>query len=202
MTKPLDDALRTRSHLRVLRALKEVPAGLGVSGREAARRAGVSHPVATQTLFNLCEQGIVSVARSYRRDCFELNRSHTLVEKLLVLFEWEEQLGQEFREFIRDSIQGRTNLAESAVVFGSTVWGETRPRSDVDLVVTCERQHVEDMTLIMDDIGERFRERFGSHLSSMVVESSRFLSARSGVYPRIRAEGTWIIGSLGKTAVA
>src|SRR5680860_1614683 len=40
---PIDDLFLNRSHVRILRALLRLPEGLPASGREIARRAGVTH---------------------------------------------------------------------------------------------------------------------------------------------------------------
>ena len=86
LRSPLNDLFRSRSHVRVLRALDEMPTGLPASTREIARRAGVSHPTAAAVLSSLAEQGIVTLQRLARADLFELNQSHVLVEQLHALY--------------------------------------------------------------------------------------------------------------------
>jgi hypothetical protein len=46
----LDDLLRTRTHVRVARALFRLPQGFAASGREIARRAGVDNKLAQAAL--------------------------------------------------------------------------------------------------------------------------------------------------------
>ncbi|MGH2674514.1 MAG: MarR family transcriptional regulator, partial [Actinomycetota bacterium] len=57
--EPLDDALRSRGHVRVLRALARTPQEANVSARAIARRAGMSHPRVATVLADLARQGIV-----------------------------------------------------------------------------------------------------------------------------------------------
>jgi DNA-binding transcriptional ArsR family regulator len=71
---PIDDIFLNRSHVRILRALHHLPEGLPASGREIARRAGVTHPTALRTLAVLVNVGLVTAARSSAGDAYELNR--------------------------------------------------------------------------------------------------------------------------------
>src|SRR5437763_13989586 len=83
---PLDDVLRTKSHVRVLRALHRLLPGLEISGRDVAMRAGVSRPAATEALRSLVGQGLVHIRRARRVEYFELNRRHVLGEDRRRLF--------------------------------------------------------------------------------------------------------------------
>src|SRR2546425_694151 len=56
LTARLDDVLVTRSHLRVLRALDSLPVGVPASGRQVARRAGISHTAASRALAGLAAE--------------------------------------------------------------------------------------------------------------------------------------------------
>ena len=99
LTAPLDDVLVTRSHLRVLRALDALPVGVPASGRQLARRAGISHTAASRALSGLADEGVV-LARPYgRADYYELNREHVLYEGLRALFKRETGLKNDLIEF-------------------------------------------------------------------------------------------------------
>jgi DNA-binding transcriptional ArsR family regulator len=129
LTYPLDDVFASRSHVRILRALDELPDGISVSARELARRSGLSHPTASKVLESLGRQGMVVARRAPRADAFELNRRHKLVEKLRPFFEWEQQLFGEFMAFLGRQIE-RTPSISAAYLFGSVVRGEMTPGSD------------------------------------------------------------------------
>src|SRR5256885_1988119 len=92
LSTPLDDLFNTKSHAKVLRALVELPEGLASSGRDIARRAGVSHPTATHVLDHLSEQGVVHVRRSVGSYRYQLNRQHLAYPELERLFRWERQV--------------------------------------------------------------------------------------------------------------
>src|SRR5438128_10952511 len=77
LREPLDDTFATGSHVRVLRVLDALPRIAAVSGREVARRAGVSQPTARDVLTSLERQGLVRVERSLRRHGDRLNEDHT-----------------------------------------------------------------------------------------------------------------------------
>jgi len=55
LDRPLDDLFERGSHVRVLRALHELPDGFRTSARELARRASVSHPTASRVLAALLD---------------------------------------------------------------------------------------------------------------------------------------------------
>jgi predicted nucleotidyltransferase len=167
---PLDDVFRSPSYVRVLRALHHLPAGLPASAREIARRAGVSHPTASQALASLAEQGVVARTRAPRASAFELRRTHTVVEKLTPLFDWEEGLQGELVALLRAEIQRRApGTVTRAYLFGSAVEGGMTPMSDVDVAVLHAAGAGESVTAAMQEIGERVRERFGNRLSFILA---------------------------------
>src|SRR5437867_13175613 len=87
LDEPLDDIFATASHVRLLRALFALPHDVGRSGRDLARRAGVSHPRANQVLADLAAQGLVAVQRIPRTGLYRINRSLALVVPLRELFD-------------------------------------------------------------------------------------------------------------------
>src|SRR5487761_87918 len=89
---PLNDIFASASHVRLLRALFSLPSGLGTSGRDLARRSGVSHPRANQVLADLAEQGVIAVQRLPRTDLYRANRHHVFAESLAKLFVLEPKL--------------------------------------------------------------------------------------------------------------
>lgn len=169
---PLDDAFRTRSHMRILRVLDELPAGFATSAREIARRARISHPTASGILATLSEQGIVMVRRLPRTDLFELNEAHVLVDRLRSLFEWERGLQEELLSTLRDYLRHRRSLVREAFVFGSVARGDMEPSSDVDLAIIVEPGKVEAVQEAIDIMIELVRRRFGNRLNIIVEEGS------------------------------
>ncbi len=165
---PLDDLFRSRSHVRVLRTLEQLPDGLTVSAREVARRSGLSHPTALSVLSSLTDQGIVLRRVAPRVDAFELNRQHVLAEKLSVLFHWEGQLRGEFLGFLREEIERRAKAVSAAYLFGSVTRSEMMPASDIDLAVVCSPGQAEEIEGAMGGVADAVRYRFGNRLSVII----------------------------------
>jgi predicted nucleotidyltransferase len=165
LDRSFDDLFQGRSHVRVLRALEELPEGLAVSARELARRSGLSHPTVLSVLASLLDQGVVLARRAPRADAFELNRRHVLVEKVGALFEWERGLPTEFMGFLREELKRHAKGSRAAYLFGSVTQGEMTPASDVDIAVVSTLESVEEIEVGMGRVAEAVRERFGNRLS-------------------------------------
>jgi predicted nucleotidyltransferase len=172
ITHPLDDIFANGSHVRVLRALDELPDGVPVSARELARRSGLSHPTASNVLASLGRQGVVVARRAPRADAFELNRRHVLVEKLRPIFEWERQLFAEFTAFLAQAIE-RTPGVSAAYLFGSIVRGEMTSASDIDLaVVVLDTSTITETESALERVAEAVRARFGNRLNVTIGSPS------------------------------
>jgi predicted nucleotidyltransferase len=168
---PLDDIFRSPSNVRVLRALHQLPAGLSASAREIARRAGVSHPTASKALASLAEQGVVARTRAPRASAFELRRTHTAVERLTSLFEWEERLRRELIDLLRTEILGRARSSVTAAyLFGSAAKGDMTATSDLDIAVLHTACTTESVTAALQEIGETIQRRFGNRLSFILAD--------------------------------
>ena len=172
LVNALDDVFAGRSYVRVLRALNEMPDGLPASGRELARRSGLSHPTASSVLVSLTGQGIVLARRGLRGDTFELNRRHLLVERLHPLFDWERQLLQEMVSFLGQRIKREAPWISAAYLFGSSIRGEMTAASDIDLaVVVSDATKVDETDSALARVADATRERFGNRLSVTIGAS-------------------------------
>lgn len=170
---PLDDLFAGPSHVRVLRALHGLPAGLPASAREIARRAGISHPTGSKVLASLAEQGVVIRRRAPRAPAFELSRAHTAVERLTPLFEWEERLRQELFDRLRGELLRRASSSVAAAyLFGSAARGEMTHTSDIDVAVLHAPGATETVTTAMEEIGETVQQRFGNRLTFILTEAT------------------------------
>jgi DNA-binding MarR family transcriptional regulator len=127
LTTPLDDLFKTGSHVKVLRALHAFPEGAASSGRDLARRAGVSHPTAINVLEHLSEQGVVEVERSSNSYRYRLNGRHLLYSGLARLFAMESEALAGLVEFLADEIATRAGSVTAAYLYGSAA------RSDMSL---------------------------------------------------------------------
>lgn len=200
LDEPLDDILASRSHVRLLRALFGLPSDLGRSGRDLARRAGISHPRANQVLADLAEQGLVAVQRLPRTDLYRVNRHHALAEPLARLFEFEPKLKFELLALVARELKVRRLPVKEARIFGSAARGDMAATSDVDLALVTSRDSVAVVEAAAQEIAEAARERFGTRLNVLVgspsLESlSKGRQAGHGVWRAIAREGLDVLAA-------
>lgn len=182
LTTPLDDIFSTGSHVRVLRALCNLmPKGLSVSGREIARRAGVSNPTAQSVLSSLSDQGLLRITRSLRVTYYRLNPDHVLAPVIAELFAHEETLLQSLRHDLGRALPRLVDV-EGAYIFGSAARGEMRPDSDIDVAVTLKRGA--QLPDEQDDI-DALSRRYGSRINLIELRPRRSRNLR----PIVMREG-------------
>jgi predicted nucleotidyltransferase len=204
LDEPFDDIFASASHVRVLRALFALPSGMATSGRDLARRAGLSHPRANQVLADLAEQGLVAVQRLPRTDLYRLNRHHALAEPLGKLFELEPKLKLELLSLVARELKARRLPVKEARIFGSAARGAMAPTSDVDLALVTSRDNVAAVEAAAQEIAETARERFGTRLNVLVGSPSlerlsKGPESKQGVWQAIEREGLDVLAS-SKTA--
>lgn len=190
---PLDDIFASRSHVRVLRALLRLPEGFPASGRELARRAGVTHPTSIKALTVLVESGLVTASRGPAGDTYELSRDHLFAGQLADLYRSESGATQNLATFLRDELLALTPKVERATLFGSVVWGDSTPTSDIDLAVTCARADVGEVEKAVDDLSDAAQQRFGNHVSPLI--DARKQRPKTGIWKRIEGSGIALIRS-------
>ena len=195
---PLDDLFRSRSHIRVLRALDELPDRLAVSVRDLARRSGLSHPTVSSALKLMLVQGVVLARRSARADAFEVNRQHVLVKKMRRLFEWERSARRQFLHFLQKQIESHGKAVGAAFVFEGATRSEMTATSDVDVAIVCPPGRVEETEAAMGKVAEAVRKRFGNRLSMIIGGSPLEQLGRPGhkgyrLWARILKEGVPLV---------
>ncbi len=105
----------------------------GMSGRQAARLAGVNHQTCAVTLGRLEELGVVRRQGSGQTQLFQLNRAHLLVRDLLIpLLKQEREIFPKIIRRVGELVSGR---CRQALVFGSVARGEELRASDLDLLL-------------------------------------------------------------------
>lgn len=182
LTTPLDDIFSTGSHVRVLRALFNLlPKGLSVSGREIARRAGVSNPTAQSVLSSLSDQGLLLITRSLRVTYYRLNSDHVLAPVIADLFAHEDRLLQSLRHDLGRALPQLVDV-DAAYIFGSAARGEMRPDSDIDVAVTLKRGT--ELPDEQDDI-DALSRRYGSRINLIELRPRRSRNLR----PIVMREG-------------
>ncbi len=191
---PLDDVFGSASHVKLLRALYGLPAEMGTSGRDLARRAGVSHPRANQVLADLGEQGLITVQRLPRTDLYHVNQHHALTEPLTNLFELERLLKSDLVSLVGRELKARRLPVTEARIFGSAARGTMASESDVDLALVTARESVAAVEAAAQEIAETVRERFGARLNVLVGSPSldrlsKGRQPKQAVWRAIKREG-------------
>ncbi|MQA89653.1 MAG: hypothetical protein GEU90_05395 [Gemmatimonas sp.] len=168
---PFDAVLGTTSKVRLLRAL--VPLSQPLSGREAARRAGVSH-IAQRALEELASIRVLNRDQSGGQYLYTFNREHALAPAIEQMFEAEGRFTDGIIQRLRDVID-RTKNVETAVVFGSAARGEAKPSSDLDVLVLVQSPRArDDMYTALVDASPSLVSAFGVRLSPVVLTVDRF----------------------------
>lgn len=186
---PLDSLLETGTHVRVLRALARLPQGFPASGREIARRAGVSHTTAGRVLRSLEEQRVVHLQRAGRADLYLLNDEHVLVPQVRALFEREGGIRSQLIAYLRKELPRRIGRAEGAFLFGSAGRDDTHPGSDIDVGVVAPERSAVEIEPALAALSNAVRDRFGSELNVLVAPSGRKGRRRPRLWERIEADG-------------
>jgi len=201
LERPLDDIFASGTHIKVLRALSGLAPEMSVSGRDIARRAGVSHPRAIRVLASLNGQGLVTVQRLPRRDLYRLNRRHVLAPELLRLIAREPHLKFELLAMVAKELRNRALPVTEARIFGSATRGAMTSTSDIDLALVTSRKGVPVVEAAMQQISEKVYARFGTRLNVLVGAPSLQSLARSGqgsrsVWQTIRREGIDVLSGV------
>ncbi len=196
--RSLDDIFSSRSHVRILRAVLELPQGFAVSAREAARRAGVSHPRASSVLHSIAEQGLIKIHSVPRADLFTVNPDHIMVPVLSQFFTRERQIPQDLVIILRKYLRRNLPFVSAAYLFGSAIRGNTTAASDIDLALLCPPSKVLRAEQATAALAELIQDRFGNRLSVVIGGSSpakRGLPGPSGsrLWGRIIREGVSIL---------
>ncbi|MBI4064419.1 MAG: MarR family transcriptional regulator [Elusimicrobia bacterium] len=125
-----------RSRLEVLRCLYE--ASNEISGREIARRTGLSHQQAHQSLKELVSLGLVEYKIAAPAHLFYLNKNHWVVSEILqVVFDKEKSW---LKNLLDDVTDGLPKQVVSLILFGSAAKGRLRAGSDIDLLALVGRE--------------------------------------------------------------
>jgi predicted nucleotidyltransferase len=184
----LEEILGNRVKLKVLRALAG-SVGVGLTGRELARRVAASTSQTIKALEQLEMVGVVHREIAGRAHVWLLSEEHVLYGTLARLF--AEEAGA-LDLLKRDLIVAIGKLpVKRAWLFGSVARGDERQTSDVDLFVEvksrADRRSVEDR---LSALSAQFALRFGNPLSTVVAETPRLRSLdTSSLLRRVRQEG-------------
>jgi predicted nucleotidyltransferase len=171
LSKALDEILGPHSKISVLRVLFTQDE---LSGREIARRAGLSPRAASLALTQLVKAGILrkhSVGSTHQ---FAVSRKRYLVSAALGnLFQKEELLASTMGHRIMQSI-GRDKCVTVAI-FGSFARGEASAKSDFDVLVLLDDSYrIPKVKATLQAGAAKFYDLFGVQLSPYVIGAAEF----------------------------
>lgn len=130
----IENIFSGKSRIRLLRCLYESASGL--TGREIARRTGLSPQQAHKVLNELAALGIVEVKIAGPAHLFTLNLQHWVITDVArVIFDGEKNW---LDMLLRDLSSGLPPSVSSLVLFGSAARGELSGSSDIDLLALIE----------------------------------------------------------------
>ena len=123
-----------KSRLRMLRCLYDSSRAL--TGRELARRSGLSPQQAHNVLKGLVAFGIVELTIAAPAHLFILNRRHwVFTDVVRVIFDSEKAW---LDELLRELSRGLPSLVKSLILFGSAARGQLHAGSDIDVLALIE----------------------------------------------------------------
>jgi predicted nucleotidyltransferase len=164
--RPLDDILRGKGMVRLLRVLLRHPAP--ISAPELACTTGLALSHVQGALRVLEIHGLVDREIAGRTHLWTLSERNALLEPLRSLFEAELQLEASLVDELATGL--RRSPVEGALLFGSVARGDETGSSDVDLFVqiAAERDREKVWNALVPLAG-RVRDRFGLNLAPLVV---------------------------------
>ena len=167
----MDDLFGNPIRVRVLRELTRFPEK-GFTGRELARRCGSSPSQTNAALESLRDSGVIFREIAGRSHIWRLASEHILRNVLVRVFREEADSLEHLKSDIAKLL--RPLPVERAFLFGSTIRGDDRPTSDVDLFVQVgSRAAKEAVETALSRASPRFALRFGNPLSSLVEDPSQ-----------------------------
>jgi len=169
INKFLEKVFSAPSNVTVLRILNERVTGL--TGRETARLAGITHRSALKTLSTLESLKIVKRQTGGRDYLFTLNRNNYIAQNIITkIFENEQQFFFKIKSLIKKRIG---KYSTSLIIFGSVARKEEKIDSDLDLCIVFQKDKnilAEKVHLLADDL----MEYFSVHLAPFYISKSEF----------------------------
>jgi predicted nucleotidyltransferase len=182
LNSPLEYLFQAPSHIKILRAL--YPLKTGISGRELARRTGISDRNCRIVLNRLQTMGIVHSEGASVFHLFRLNTRHRLISLVLrPLFQSESCFKDELLRKIANSLKGRCRWSG---IFGSVAKGADTVESDLDLlVITDTKSELSAISKRLDGLRSDLFEEWGVTLSPLTLTVGEWKSKKK-VSPSLR----------------
>jgi len=196
--KPLNEIFSAHSNMVVIRELRYTKNGF--SGREIAKRAGLSAPAAMNSLSHLESLKIVNRQIGGRDHIFTLNFSNYFVKVILLpLLDAESKFYYSIVKEIRKTL---SKNAISVFLFGSVARKEESIQSDFDIcIVYSGLKHKKIVEEKVNVCRDELHNNYGISLAPFYISSKEFqLRARLKKPPvnEIAKEGILLFGQSSK----
>ena len=186
--------LGSPARVAVLSAMLAAP-DVDLTGREAARRAGVSQARAIEALHALEAEGACWRRSVGRASLWRIDRRHFIAQTLAPVADLDRAAFDELRRMVSGPLKGAG--AVEAYIWGSVARGDERGMSDVDVVAVFPGEPARrKWERRLDDLQNAVQHRFGNELHAIA-----YLRAQVGrggprrVLERARAEGIALGGA-------
>ena len=167
----LNDVFRTRTRVGVLRLLLR-HADVPFTGREVARKLGLSASNVAAALRRLQKLGLLRSMVKGKATLYQANRQHILTPSLWALFEFENDL---LRSALRELPVDWEADTRSVILYGSVARGEESPDSDVDLCVVARNASARRRVQRKLEVSHSdFYLRTGNRLAPLVLSAPTF----------------------------
>ncbi len=127
----------SKSKVRLLRVLFRFPDS-DFTGEDLGRKAGVSKPMTHQALSELVEENLVARRVAGRAYLYRLVPGSYSAKLVAPLFRDDNSPIEELARLLRKKFEG--SPIASATLYGSTVRGEEKPDSDIDIYLVLRRE--------------------------------------------------------------
>lgn len=191
-TELLDNILSQRSKVCILRCLFK--SGQELSGREIARRTGLSPKMAHDTLKVLLAEGVVTFRDVPPVHLYSIKEGNWVVEELLRgLFKKESAVLDDISREITGNVP---KSIISIILFGSVARGEANLKSDIDVMVVIDKEISKTkIDALFDKKNNAIEMKFNRRLSPIFYTVGEFKEKYIKKLPLIREilKTGWVI---------
>lgn len=171
----LEQLLGSKPSISILRTLVRRK-GKIFTIRRLAREAGVSHPMASETVARLENLGVVQIQPIGRSHQVTLNeKSHILKKIIEPMFMAEEQTFDQVISSLKNHLDVRAII--SAAVFGSASRGQEKSGSDIDVFVVSN--DFDGAVTAVSDAGEEIFVKFHGSISPVIFTEAELVSKKN-----------------------
>lgn len=185
--RPLDDILRGRAALAVLRTLTRFP-GKEFTGRELAALSGVAPSKAIVELNRLMRSGAVERRTVGRTHLWRAVAGHFVLEALAPALRDERRVLDDLRATLAKGLD--LPFVRSGILYGSVAKGEEAPDSDVDVFLVVDREaQKEEIAPAIARVAEEVRQRYGNALHAVVYSAAEAPRKKDLAFQRAARDG-------------